>query len=90
MAKLICPHCNQPGIAAWRKQFLGRARSIACDSCGGRVSVPLRSLLAAIPLVAGFLLGTLIGNPVAFWICIAIGAVATVVIHTTFVPLVRR
>jgi len=90
MAKLICPHCGKPGIAAWRKQFLGPARSIACDACGGRVSVPMSSLLAALPIVAGILLGSQFGNPAALWISVAIGVAMTVLIHTKFVPLVKR
>ena len=39
MLKENCPNCNRPTISIIKKMFLGPARSITCDKCGGKVSV---------------------------------------------------
>ena len=51
---LPCPHCGEPGIRAWRKLFLGPARTLACARCARRVSVPWWTpvTLLAVPLPA--------------------------------------
>ncbi|MBS1144925.1 MAG: hypothetical protein H6R14_2331 [Proteobacteria bacterium] len=35
-----CPACERSTLSFWRVQFLGPLRSIRCDACGARVSVP--------------------------------------------------
>lgn len=34
-----CPHCGANAMSPWRKQILGTAFSVACASCGKRVTV---------------------------------------------------
>ena len=48
MKRLNCPHCNNPTISWWRKQFLGPARRIRCPECSAKISVARKSSYPAI------------------------------------------
>ena len=90
MAKLVCPHCGEPGIASWRKLFLGPARSVSCDACGARASVPVWSMVMAIPIIVAIVIGYAFDDLVVRWIIIAAGFAITAFLHIALVPLTRR
>jgi len=91
MAKLTCPHCAAPGIAWWRKLFLGPARSVGCDACGARASVPAWSMVMAVPIMVAIFVGYMMIDAVAVrWIIIAAGFAVAVYLQLALVPLIRR
>ena len=90
MAKLFCPHCGAPSFSVWQKLFLGPARSVTCDACGARASVPIWSMAMAIPVLIAVLIGFTVDAVAIRWSIIAIGFVATAYMHIAFVPLIRR
>jgi hypothetical protein len=52
MEPLACPHCGKPAISTTQKFTLGPMRSVACKSCGQRVSVPMTSMYTtSIPII---------------------------------------
>lgn len=40
MKRYSCPKCNQESFSYWQKQMLGPLRSIECENCGVKVTVP--------------------------------------------------
>jgi hypothetical protein len=75
-----------------RKSFLGPALSVACKSCGERLSVPVAAILAVTPfLFSIFLAGLLAPHELALSALSLIGGVfAMAAIHALLVPLVQR
>ena len=51
-----CPACHRSTLSYWRVQFLGPLRSLKCNACGSRVSVPwlLSSLFGLLATVAAW------------------------------------
>jgi hypothetical protein len=102
-----CPHCDGPGIPVWRKAFLDPIYATTCRICGQEVAVPyLKSILAAVPLIAVLVLPTFfvpvgslleqtavgqLTRALVFW-CVAtvIGAAISVYLSLHWVPLVPR
>lgn len=52
---LECPNCKEKTIKKTKKFWLGPARSIQCDHCGCKVSIPYSSLFL-MTLYLGFML----------------------------------
>lgn len=87
----VCPHCNQPGISALRRSFLGPRFPATCKQCGGKIGVPdAQSFLATIPFLLSILVAPLASTFAHSFLTALIGAVAMFVLHFKFVPLVKR
>jgi hypothetical protein len=90
MQKLECPHCHERTISFWRKQWLGPGSTTACQSCGGKVSVPgSASWLAMAPFFIAVAVAPRLGSfPRSLFTFLAGSAISAVLY--SFVPLIRR
>jgi hypothetical protein len=84
-----CPYCGSVAMPWWRKCILGPESSVACASCGKKVSVPWAAVLAATPIALGIVAAVRLDAP---WsIAGALGGVlAYVALQRWVVPLVGR
>jgi DNA-directed RNA polymerase subunit RPC12/RpoP len=86
-----CPHCGKTAMGFAKKQLLGPGRSVACRSCGKRVSVPMWSLAVYVPIVLAVILPSQLGAAGVTWFVILAIAVAVVgFIQHAFIPLVPK
>jgi hypothetical protein len=86
-----CPHCNQPGISWTRRAMLGPAVPATCAQCGSKVGVPWgKSFCAMIPFLVGILIAQAVVGPVIGYIAVGLGATAMLVLHFTWVPLIKK
>jgi hypothetical protein len=86
-----CPHCNQPGISWTRRAMLGPAVPATCDKCGGKIGVPwVQSFAAVAPFLIGVLFAQNTPNPILGYVAVGIGAIAMLILHFTWVPLVKK
>lgn len=103
MNPLDCPACGKTCLSAFRKVFLGPARSVACANCGARVSVAwlpsmaLISIQAIVALVASVTAAKLVSPvqslyalPVAAGIGALLASIPFVWAYSRFVPLRLR
>ena len=87
----ICPHCNQPGITALRRAFLGPAIPATCKSCGRKVGVPFgKSYLVALPFGLSILVAMFLPSTLEAVVAVLLGTGATFALDYLYVPLVRR
>lgn len=87
----VCPHCNQPGISALRRSFLGPLIPATCKVCGGKIGVPFgKSFLAASSFILAILISPLAHTPAYSLLTVIVGAAAMFVLHFKFVPLIKR
>lgn len=80
-----CPKCNQEAMGWLKKVTLGPGRTVACQNCGARVTVPVWTMVAVVPIVASIFLF----NGSAFIIALI---VLTLVMSAVwaYVPLVEK
>jgi len=77
-------------MTQFRKSFLGPARSVACDSCGRKVSVHWLGLSIIIPLLVGIFLKPILLPAWYAYLPLAAGIVATFAMQAFLIPLVPR
>ena len=51
-----CPHCEKSCVSNLRKLFLLPGTTVACASCGERVSVPVYALVSIFPLLMAYMI----------------------------------
>ena len=92
MDKLKCPHCDQPGITFFQKMCLGPIFSTKCKSCGQKVGVPYKAVLAVtiVPLLMLVYVSTLIEQVIIWVILWGAGSIIMLFIHMKYVPLEAR
>ena len=73
----------------WRKCVLGPESSVACASCGKKVSVPWAAVIAATPIALGIVAAVRLDAPWSIAGAIS-GALAYVALQHWVVPLVGR
>src|SRR5690348_14138653 len=89
----LCPHCGSKSFTFWQKQWLGPARSIECQNCKRRVSVPWgRAMLAVSPVMAFGTIGIAFynTNPDGLWGLFLGGVLGAVVGYAVAAPLYHR
>ncbi len=91
LPKLNCPYCGHFAMSGLKKSFLGPARSVTCEACGQRVSVPWVSMALMLPFLIGMivLLPMIADFPVKIGVIAGIGILASLA-QIYFVPLERR
>ena len=80
-------------MSAWSKLCLGAARSLACRTCGHRVSVAfwpaMGAMLPSLLMVgAAFVIAPT--KPMLFFLAMLLGTVPYTLLHLYAVPLVER
>jgi uncharacterized membrane protein YbhN (UPF0104 family) len=91
MNTYACPHCRNTAMGFATKLFLGPGRSVACRSCGKRVSIPMWSLAAYVPIILAVIVPSQLGSEGVTWLAILAVAVALVVfVQHAFIPLVPK
>jgi hypothetical protein len=85
-----CPHCNNPGISALRRAFLGPAIPATCAACGAKVGVPWgKSAIALLPLFPAVIVSPFMS--LALWQLVwLVCSVTTFVLFFRFVPLIKK
>lgn len=86
-----CPHCEEPGISALRKFFIGPEFPAKCKQCGQKVGVPCWSILTLVPMIVGITVCPyLITKPVSIAFFATFMTLTTWALFESFVPLQRR
>jgi hypothetical protein len=90
-----CPHCRKPGITLIDKLCLGPMVPVACKTCGRKVGVPYKAMLALIPFFIGviagkLMIGKLLNAPLVGYLVLIIGVVISLMFHLHWIPLERR
>ncbi len=80
-----CPSCKQEAMGWFKKVTLGPGRTVACQNCNARVTVPVWTIVAVVPIVAAIFLF----NGSAFIIALLVLTIAMSAVWT-FVPLVEK
>ena len=84
-----CPNCGQKAMSGLTKAFLGPGRTVACTSCGSRLSTPWRALALNIPLIVGALLALSVLGDAGLLVLFPVAAAANFLTYR-YVPLVVR
>lgn len=90
MKKIVCPHCQEPGISFLRKMCLGPAVPATCKACGKKVGVSISSMYAAIPFFIAIIGSNFVESFSVKAIFVIVGFMAMSIIHMRYVPLERR
>jgi hypothetical protein len=86
-----CPHCQQPGISAMRRAFLGPATPATCVACGRKVGVPWgKSYVAVAPFALSFLGAAQMPSLALGALLVAVGAAAMFALFYLYVPLIAK
>ena len=86
-----CPNCKEKTIKKWSKFCLGPVRSVRCDSCGKKVSIPYKSLyFMAAYLIFIFAIPRLIEFNHYLFIAIIIVTVLVSYLLYKYVPLIVK
>jgi hypothetical protein len=88
--KLECPNCHKPTIPFWRKQLLGPAIAMTCPECGGKVGVPMSSLLAILPFVVAFVAAQYLNSTVASYALLIAGFLVMACLFHFYIPLIKK
>jgi hypothetical protein len=87
----ICPHCQQPGISALRRAYLGPAVPATCTACGGKIGIPWgKSMIAYLPMALSFFGANFLYNTTLMVLVLLAGTAATFFLHHFYVPLEAR
>lgn len=88
---LECPNCKEKTIPKFKKFWLGPARSIRCEHCDCKVSIPYWSLLIVPIYLGGMLMLPRLDFPAFVTIALVIiGCIGMTYFHYRFVPLVVK
>ncbi len=85
-----CPHCNKPGIPAWRKFLLGPALPTKCRNCGKKVGVSYRSLFTTLIFIIAYTISSFsntLKGKIVIW---AIGIITFTHIWMKYVKLIPK
>jgi len=83
-----CPHCQQPGISAVKKAFLGPGSEIKCAACGQPVAVRFKPWMkAAIPGALIMVAAIFIKSEPLMYGVSAVGLAMMIGMHLAIVPL---
>lgn len=88
---LACPYCHQPAMTIWKKLTIGPRHSVACRSCGKKITVSKAAILAiVVPVTAGALMAYASPSLTLGSVAILIGGAAAVGLYILAVPIVGR
>lgn len=90
MEKYSCPHCNRPGISAFRASIIGIAYPVTCKLCSQKAGVPIWSILTAIPLIFALVgVPRIFSDPYALSLATALLTMLTYELQQ-YVPLIKK
>ncbi len=86
-----CPNCKEKTIKKWSKFCLGPVRSIKCDCCGKKISIPYKSLyFMALYLVFVFATPRLIEVSYYYFATIVVLTALVTYLFYRFIPLIVK
>jgi len=87
-----CPHCQQPGLSALHKAFLGPGSQMNCNSCGQPIGIRFKPWLLAATPGSVVMLGAyyLIKSTALMYGVSAVGLVVMIGMHLAWVPLEKN
>ena len=89
MAKLSCPYCNEIGISAFRKSWLGPGISVKCKKCGEKIGVPYgKAMIACTPIFISMILSPILKFNYYFGLLISL--IISIIIYLEWVPIVKK
>lgn len=88
--KLACPHCGKEAMPPWRKQLMGPGVTATCQSCGGKIGIPVSSAWTLIPFASIALLAIQYESSFARWSILFGGYVVMAFLYHRFVAFIPK